>query len=146
MKPTLVTGVSGFIGWHVAHLLSQRGHKVRALVRPTSNLRELEVERVPGDLRDPESLERAVVGCSRVFHVAADYRLWARDSSELYGSNVEGTRNLLEAARRNGVERFVYTSTVGCIGVPHGGVGDETVPVMLADMAGGYKRSKVLPG
>jgi dihydroflavonol-4-reductase len=104
----------------------------------------LEVERVPGDLRDPGSLERAVVGCSRVFHVAADYRLWARDSSELYGSNVEGTRNLLEAARRNGVERFVYTSTVGCIGVPHGGVGDETVPVSLADMAGAYKRSKFL--
>src|ERR1700730_2769287 len=144
MKPTLVTGASGFIGWHVARLLSEQGQKVRALVRPSSNLRELEVEPVPGDLRDPGSLERAVVGCSRVFHVAADYRLWARDPNQLYRSNVEGTRNLLEAARRNGIERFVYTSTVGCIGVPYGGVGDETVPVRLADMAGAYKRSKFL--
>lgn len=125
-------------------MLSERGQKVRALVRPSSNLRELEVERVSGDLRDPGSLARAVVGCSRVFHIAADYRLWARDPNELYGSNVEGTRNLLEAARRNGVERFVYTSTVGCIGIPHGGVGDETVAVGLADMAGAYKRSKFL--
>src|ERR1700730_14271417 len=96
MKPTLVTGASGFIGWHVARLLIEQGNKVRALVRASSNLRELEVERVPGDLRDPRSLERAVAGCSRVFHVAADYRLWARDPNELYGSNVEGTRNLLE--------------------------------------------------
>lgn len=144
MKPTLVTGASGFIGWHVARLLIEQGNKVRALVRPSSNLRELDVERVPGDLRDPGSLERAVAGCSRVFHVAADYRLWARDPNELYGSNVEGTRNLLEAARRSGIERFVYTSTVGCIGVPHGGVGDETIPVTLADMAGAYKRSKFL--
>ena len=85
-----------------------------------------------------------MAGCSRVFHVAADYRLWARDPNELYGSNVEGTRNLLEAARRSGVERFVYTSTVGCIGVPRGGVGDETAPVKLADMTGDYKRSKFL--
>jgi dihydroflavonol-4-reductase len=144
MKPTLVTGASGFIGWHVARLLSEQGNRVRALVRPASNLRELEVERVLGDLRDPGSLERAVAGCGRVFHVAADYRLWARDPNELYGSNVEGTRNLLEAARRSGVERFVYTSTVGCIGVPRGGVGDETAPVKLADMTGDYKRSKFL--
>ena len=118
MKPTLVTGASGFIGWHVARLLAERGQKVRALVRPTSRLRELEVEPVVGDLRDAASLDRAVGGCERVFHVAADYRLWARHPQELYGSNVEGTRNLLEAARKHGVERFVYTSTVGCIGVP----------------------------
>ncbi len=144
MKPTLVTGASGFIGWHVARLLTERGQKVRALVRPTSRLRELEVEPVVGDLRDAESLDRAVTGCERVFHVAADYRLWARDPQELYGSNVEGTRNLLEAARTHGVERFVYTSTVGCIGVPRGGLGDETVPVTLDEMAGAYKRSKFL--
>jgi dihydroflavonol-4-reductase len=144
VKPTLVTGASGFIGWHVARLLTERGQKVRALVRPTSTLRELEVEPAVGDLRDAGSLDRAVAGCERVFHVAADYRLWARDPQELYGSNVEGTRNLLEAARKHGVERFVYTSTVGCIGVPRGGLGDETVPVTLEEMSGAYKRSKFL--
>lgn len=144
MKPTLVTGATGFIGWHVARLLVERGHRVRALVRPASKLRELHAEPVTGDLRDAASLDRAVAGCGLVFHVAADYRLWARNPDELYGSNVEGTRNLLEAARRQGVERVVYTSTVGCIGVPKGGVGDETVPVTLAEMKGAYKRSKFL--
>jgi len=144
VKPTLVTGASGFIGWHVARLLTERGYKVRALVRSSSKLRELEVEPVTGDLRDAESLNRAVAGCELVFHVAADYRLWTRDSNELYRSNVEGTRNVLEAARRHGIERVVYTSTVGCIGVPQGGVGDETVPVTLEEMSGAYKRSKFL--
>jgi dihydroflavonol-4-reductase len=144
MKPTLVTGASGFIGWHVARLLVEQGRRVRALVRPSSVLRDLEVEPVIGDLRDAGSLDRAVAGCGLVFHVAADYRLWARDPSELYRSNVEGTRNLLEVARRHAVERVVYTSTVGCIGVPKGGVGDETVPVTLEEMKGAYKRSKFL--
>lgn len=144
MKPTLVTGATGFIGWHVARLLVERGHRVRALVRPASQLRELDAEPVTGDLRDAASLDRAVAGCGLVFHVAADYRLWARNPDELYGSNVEGTRKLLEAARGQGVERVVYTSTVGCIGVPKGGVGDETVPVTLAEMKGAYKRSKFL--
>lgn len=104
----------------------------------------LDVETATGDLRDAASLERAVKGCAAVFHVAADYRLWARDPKELYRSNVDGTRNLLAAARRAGVGRVVYTSTVGCIGIPHGGIGDETMPVTLADMAGDYKRSKFL--
>lgn len=144
MKPTLVTGASGFIGWHVARLLGERGHKVRALVRPSSKLRELDVEPVTGDLRDAASLDRAAAGCGLVFHVAADYRLWARDPNELYQSNVEGTRHLLEAARRAGVERVVYTSTVGCIGIPKDGLGDETVPVTLEQMSGAYKRSKFL--
>jgi dihydroflavonol-4-reductase len=144
VKPTLVTGASGFIGWHVARWLGERGHKVRALVRPSSKLRELEAEPVAGDLRDTASLDRATAGCGLVFHVAADYRLWARDPDELYRSNFEGTRNLLEAARRQGAERVVYTSTVGCIGVPKGSLGDETVPVTLEEMSGAYKRSKFL--
>jgi dihydroflavonol-4-reductase len=144
VKPTLVTGASGFIGWHIARLLVERGHRVRALVRPSSQTRELDVERVTGDLRDAASLDRAVVGCGLIFHVAADYRLWAKDPRELYESNVEGTRNLLEAARRAGVDRVVYTSTVGCIGIPKDGLGDETVPVTLEEMSGAYKRSKFL--
>lgn len=142
MKPTLVTGASGFLGWHVARVLLERGYAVRALVREGSHIEGLDVERVTGDLRDPASLERAVTGCGLLFHVAADYRLWARDPEELYRSNVDGTRNLLQAAKRAGVERAVYTSTVGCIGIPHGGIGDETAAVSLADMAGHYKRSK----
>src|ERR1022692_970013 len=144
MKPTLVTGASGFLGWHVARLLAERGHRVRALVRPSSKIRELDVEPVVGDLRDPASIERAVAGCGLVFHVAADYRLWAADESELYRSNVDGTRNVLQAARNAGVDRVVYTSTVGCIGVPHGGEGNEDCPVSLDDMTGAYKRSKFL--
>jgi dihydroflavonol-4-reductase len=141
---TLVTGASGFLGWHVARLLSARGHHVRALVRPGSKVTGLDVETVTGDLRDPASLDRAIAGCRLVFHVAADYRLWAKDPRELYRSNVDGTHNLLEAARTARVERIVYTSTVGCIGVPHGGIGDEETPVCLLDMAGHYKRSKYL--
>jgi dihydroflavonol-4-reductase len=141
-KPTLVTGATGFIGWHVARKLLARGHTVRALVRPTSRVRELEVEVVNGDLRDSDSLERAVTGCGLVFHVAADYRLWAKDPSELYRSNVEGTRNLLTAARQAGVERVVYTSTVGCIGIPADRPGSEDVEVHLEQMTGAYKRSK----
>src|SRR2546421_5295431 len=144
MKPVLVTGASGFLGWHVARVLVERGYPVRALVRPGSRVDELEVECISGDLRDAESVERAVTGCGVVFHVAADYRFWARDPAEIYRSNVDGTRNLLQAARNRGVERVVYTSTVGCIGVPHGGIGNEDTPVALADMAGDYKRSKFL--
>lgn len=125
-------------------MLTERGVDVRALCRPSATLRELEVERVSGDLRDADSLNRAVKGCDRVFHVAADYRLWSRNPKELYQSNVEGTRNLLEAAERNGVSKFVYTSTVGCIGMPKNALGDEETPVSAADMAGHYKRSKWL--
>jgi dihydroflavonol-4-reductase len=141
---TLVTGASGFLGWHVAHALAERGYQVRALCRPASQLRELDVERVEGDLRDPDSLRRAVEGCELVFHVAADYRLWSKHPADLYASNVDGTRNLLEAAARAKVERVVYTSTVGCIGMPAGRSGDEQTPVSIADMAGHYKRSKWL--
>jgi dihydroflavonol-4-reductase len=105
-------------------------------------VRELDGEIVTGDLRDPASLERAAAGCAVVYHVAADYRLWAKDPGELYRSNVEGTRNLLAAARDAGVERVVYTSTVGCIGVPVDRPGNEDTEVSLNEMAGAYKRSK----
>jgi dihydroflavonol-4-reductase len=145
LKPALVTGASGFLGWHVARKLIGRGDRVRGLVRKTSRLLELDdVEPVTGDLRDEASLRRAVEGCGTVYHVAADYRLWARDVDEMYRSNVDGTRNLVAAARAAGVERFVYTSTVGCIGIPKSGVGDETTPVGLEQMKGAYKRSKFL--
>ena len=144
MKPVLVTGASGFLGWHVARALLEGGYRVRALVRAASREPDLEVECVAGDLRDAASVERAAAGCGLVFHVAADYRLWAADPGEMYRSNVDGTRHVMEAARKAGVERVVYTSTVGCIGVPHGGMGDEEQPVVLEDMAGDYKRSKFL--
>ena len=144
MKPVLVTGASGFVGWHVARLLEDRGYRVRALVRASGRIAELDCERVTGDLRDAASLERAVAGCSLVFHVAADYRLWSKNPDDLYRSNVDGTRNLLEAARKAGVERVVYTSTVGCIGMPPESLGNEETPVTLADMVGHYKRSKFL--
>ena len=144
MKPTLVTGASGFIGWHVARLLLERGHKVRALLRENSRVPDLDIEPFAGDLRDLESLRRAVDGCGLVFHVAADYRLWAKNPDDLYRSNVDGTRNMLAAATSAGVERFVYTSTVGCIGVPEKGIGDEAQTVTAGQMAGAYKRSKFL--
>jgi dihydroflavonol-4-reductase len=146
VKPTLVTGATGFVGWHVARALIARGHSVRALARDPAKLRELpEVQGVQGDLRDSASLERAVEGCKVVFHVAADYRLWTREPDEMYKSNVEGTRSMLAAAQRAGVERFVYTSTVGCIGVnTPDGIEDERSEAFLSDMQGPYKRSKFL--
>jgi dihydroflavonol-4-reductase len=144
MAHVLVTGASGFLGWHVANLLLERGHSVRALVRSGSRVPELAVETVTGDLRDSASIEGAISGCSGVFHVAADYRLWAKDPAELYCSNVDGTRNVLEAAKKAGVERVVYTSTVGCIGIPYDGLGDEDAKISLGEMTGDYKRSKFM--
>lgn len=145
---TLVTGASGFLGSHVARLLCERGEKVRLLLRSTSqtNLVEgLPAERVEGDLRDPSSLDRALSGVRTVYHVAADYRLWARDPREIYESNVQGTRNLLDAAGRAKVEKFVYTSTVGTVAVPRdGALPDESVKSALGEMIGDYKRSKWL--
>jgi dihydroflavonol-4-reductase len=145
---TLITGASGFIGSAVLRRLLACGHQVRALVRPQSarrNLAGLAVELVTGDLRDPTSLERAVQGCSALFHVAADYRLWVPEPEDMYKTNVEGTRNLLLAAARAGVERIVYTSSVATMGLlPDGNPADEETPVTLADMIGHYKRSKFL--
>ena len=146
--PVLVTGATGFVGSHVVRKLLERGERVRVFTRRQSVVRNLEglsVEVVHGDLTDPESVRAAVSGCRRVFHVAADYRLWARDPSELYRSNVRGTRNVLEAARAAGVERVVYTSTVGVLAVScNGHLSDERTPVRLTDMIGHYKRSKFL--
>ncbi len=146
---TLVTGATGFVGSHVARLLAERGEAVRALVRPTSRVDMLEgirCERVTGDLCDPNSLGDALEGVRRVFHVAADYRLWARDPGEIYASNVEGTRNLLVIARQSGVEQFIYTSTVATIAVPteDGSPADENTPASLQQMIGHYKRSKFI--
>lgn len=144
MSTVLLTGASGFLGWHVASLLLERGDTVRGLVRAGSRVPELAVETVTGDLRDRASIERAMAGCSAVFHVAADYRLWAKDPKELYRSNVDGTRHVLEAAKQAGVERVVYTSTVGCIGVPRDALGDEDAKISLDEMKGDYKRSKFM--
>ena len=145
---TLVTGATGFLGNHVARQLVAAGHSVRLLVRSTSNLASLEglnAERVVGDLHDMASLDRAMKGVRRVYHVAADYRLWSRNPNEIYESNVEGTRRLLEVAGQAGVERVVYTSTVATIVVPtHGALPNEETRATLGQMIGHYKRSKFL--
>ena len=145
---TLVTGASGFLGSHVARLLAERGDVVRLFVRSSSSERMLEgisADRVVGDLRDAASVSRAVAGVHTVYHVAADYRLWARHSREIYESNVEGTKNLLKAARRAGVARFIYTSTVATVAVHRKGpLPDESTVTSLADMIGVYKKSKWL--
>lgn len=142
----LVTGASGFIGGHVARLLVARGQAVRVLVRPTSDLSgigDLRVERAIGDLREIGALRKALRGCAQLYHVAADYRLWAKDPEEIYRSNVEGTRNILQAAAEAGIQKVVYTSTVGTIGVPSDGTqGSEGSPVSINEMSGPYKRSK----
>lgn len=143
-----LTGATGFIGGHIARLLVERGDRVRVLVRPTSDLwgiAGLDLEKATGDLRDPQSLRQALTGCKTLYHAAADYRLWVNDPAELYRSNVDGTRNILQAAQQAGVGRVIYTSTVGCIGLSDGGDGgDEDSPVSLNDMHGAYKRSKFL--
>ena len=143
-----VTGATGFLGSHVARQLLTRGAELRLLVRPTSrteNIDDLPAERVVGDLRDVASLEKGMGGCEVVFHVAADYRLWARNRQELYDSNVEGTRNILQAARDAGVRRVVYTSSVATMGFGNNGqLTDERSPVTLGNMIGDYKRSKFM--
>jgi dihydroflavonol-4-reductase len=143
-----VTGATGFLGSHVARALADQGADLRLLVRATSNLKNLQglkAETAVGDLRDAASLEKAMSGCDTVFHVAADYRLWVRDPGEMYKSNVEGTRALLEAARKNLVPRIVYTSSVATMGFTENGYpADEDSPVALVDMIGHYKRSKFM--
>ena len=144
----LVTGATGFVGAAVARALNATGTEVRVLIRRDSDLRNLgglKVEQAYGDLRDRDSLRRALSGCQQLYHVAAHYALWAKDPSVFYEVNVTGTRTLLETARDLGIERIVYTSTIGAIGLPiGGGLGTEETPVSLSHMAGDYKRSKYL--
>jgi len=144
----LVSGATGFVGAAVARALLREGWQVRALARPgsdRSNLENLPLEIAVGDLNDPVSLEPALADCRALFHVAADYRLGAHDPAALYRTNVQGTRNILEAARRAGVERSVYTSSVATIGIPRDGTpGNEATPVGIEAMIGHYKRSKFL--
>jgi dihydroflavonol-4-reductase len=142
-----VTGASGFVGAAVVRQLLKAGYAVRALVRETSpraNLDGLPVDVVTGDLSDRPSLERALRGCSGLFHVAADYRIWVPDPGRMLAVNVEGTENVMRAALAAGLERIVYTSSVAALGVPKDGRGSEDSPVAERDMIGPYKRSKFL--
>ncbi|MDT8397459.1 MAG: NAD-dependent epimerase/dehydratase family protein [Pseudomonadales bacterium] len=145
----LVTGGNGFVGAAVTRqLLARAGVEVRALIRPgsdLSNLAGLDVELVKGDLNDAESLARALAGCTVLFHVAADYRLWIPDPEPMYRTNVDGTVALMKAAQRAGLERIVYTSSVATLGNnPDRSPADENTPSSLATMVGHYKRSKFL--
>lgn len=144
----LVTGATGFVGSAVARRLLARGESVRLLARAGGdrrNIEGLDAEIAVGDLRDEASLRRAVTGCRALYHVAADYRIWAPRVSELYEANVAGTERLMRAAADAGIERILYTSSVATLGVPTGGrPGDEDTPVSLQDMIGHYKRSKFL--
>jgi dihydroflavonol-4-reductase len=148
MTTVLVTGVSGFVGAAVARRLEATGYRVRALVRrssPRGNLDGLKAEVVVGDLADREVLRRAVAGCTGVFHVAADYRLWVRDPGPMFATNVDGTRNVMLACLEAGVDRVVYTSSVATLGInADGKPADEETPSALENMIGPYKRSKFL--
>lgn len=145
-----VTGASGFIGANLVHELVARGHTVKALLRPGSDLRGLkgtDFEQASGDIGERDGLAAALRGCDWCFHVAASYHLWLRDYAPMYAANVEGTRNAIEAATAAGCSRIVYTSTVGCIGLPREVQGrvtptDEEARVCEAQMSNHYKRSK----
>ncbi|HEY2951198.1 MAG TPA: hopanoid-associated sugar epimerase [Verrucomicrobiae bacterium] len=145
-----VTGASGFIGANLVHALVARGHRVVALLRPDSDLQGLgdaDFDRVNGDVSDRARLATAMRGCEWCFHVAASYHLWLSDYALMYAANVDGTRNVIEAAMTAGCSRIVYTSTVGCIGLPREVDGavtptDEAAPVSEAQMSNPYKLSK----
>jgi dihydroflavonol-4-reductase len=140
-----VTGAAGFLGSHIARQLVARGDRVRVLMRPSSNNRaisDLSLEYVTGDLRDAASLVRAMNGVRRVFHVAADYRLWAKNPQDIYDSNVGGTKNLLAAAKNARIEQLIYTSSVATIAVDRPELPNEFTDAKLEEMIGHYKRSK----
>ena len=145
-----VTGASGFIGANLVHELVARGHRVKVLLRRGADERGLAgapIERVSGGLEDRAALQRGLAGCDWCFHMAASYQLWLRDYAPMYAANVDGTRNVIEAAQAAGCSRIVYTSTVGCIGLPKLVAGrivptDEDTPVSEAQMSNHYKRSK----
>jgi dihydroflavonol-4-reductase len=142
---TLVTGGTGFVGRAVVEELLAAGREVRVLARNPDHPALAGLAVAQGDLRDPESLQRALTDCTRLFHVAADYRLWVPDPATMYAINVDGTRQVLAAAAARGLERVVYTSTVGTLGNPGDGTpGTEATPVSLKEMVGHYKRSKFL--
>ena len=146
-RRALVTGGNGFVGCHVVRALLQEGRAVRVLLRAGADvrtLRGLDYEPFIGDLRDADAVARAAEGCDEIYHIAADYRLWLLDEAPMYATNLEGTRNVLAAARRSGVARVIHTSTVGTLGIPADAPGREDVPVSLEDMVGAYKRSKFL--
>ncbi len=127
-----VTGASGFVGANLVHELVARGHRVKALLRPNADLRGvagLDFEHVPGDVNNRDSYAAAMRGCDWCFHVAASYHLWLRDYAPMYAANVDGTRNLLETAAQAGCSRIVYTSTVGCVGLPTRTLKYQTRPV-----------------
>ena len=143
----LVTGATGFIGGNLVRTLKARGYEVKALVRPHSSTLTLEntgVEAAPGDVRDRESVARAMEGCQGVFHCAALYTFWSREPEEVYQVNVEGTKVVLQEALKAGVEGAVHTSTVSTIGIPKKGVGTEELDPSPGDLIGHYKRSKYL--
>jgi len=147
-KRALITGVTGFVGANLARLALEQGRTVRVLVRKGSDRRNIpesaSVEIFEGDLRDAESVRNSVKGCDEIFHVAADYRFWAKDSRELYESNVEGTRHLLDAARKEGVGKFIHTSTVGTIGLSQTPLPcTETTPADPGQWGSHYKLSKL---
>jgi dihydroflavonol-4-reductase len=148
MEIAAVTGGTGFVGGHLVRILCEQGVRVRALARQTSRTDELAclpVELVIGDLSDSDSVARLVEGASVVYHVAADYRLWVRDPQKMYETNVTATDKLLAVAARASIPKIVYTSTVGCLGIPKdGSPGTEETPVQPGDLVGHYKRSKYL--
>jgi dihydroflavonol-4-reductase len=148
MKKVFVTGATGFIGASLVRELIGQNCEIRALARPGSdrrNLDGLDIELFEGDLRDRDSLKKGLAGCDTLFHAAADYRLWTCNPEVMYAINVQGTRNILEAALTCGLSKVVYTSSVGTLGNPGNGVpGNEKTPVSFADMVGHYKKSKFL--
>jgi dihydroflavonol-4-reductase len=143
----LVTGATGFIGGNLARELWRRGDDVQALVRPGSNrltIQDTGITPVEGDILDRQSIDRAMQGCEAVYHVAAVYTFWSKNPAGVSQANVQGTKNVLEAARQAGVSRTVYTSTVGTIGIPQTGLGDEDTPLDPKSLHGHYKNSKHL--